>query len=148
MLLELSQVRQNLLCFAPHTQISHSVTQLLSDFFFRKDSEGIFHLFWEPLLSRQKIKRFLQTKKLTTFYIPGFRGKSQAHASKGTHPGEGIPTVQHCKSFPKLSGERSHPSNKLDSSCGCQGGLYQVETIREGMVTCIVWAIDDSSQIS
>lgn len=147
MLLELSKVRQNLLCFAPHPDqpFSHPSPEW---FFFRKGSEGIFHLFWEPFLSRQKIKRFVQNKKVTLFYIPDFRRKSQAHASKGTPPGEGIPTVQHCKSFPKLSGERSSPSNKLESSCGCQGGLYQVETIREGRVTCIVWAIDDSSQIS
>lgn len=62
MLLELSQVRQNLLCFAPHTQISHSVTQLLSDFFLGRTLKEFFISSENPFFQGKRLRGFSRLK--------------------------------------------------------------------------------------
>lgn len=91
--------------FASYTQISHRVTQLLSDFSGRAlkkfcvSSEN--HNSCPLFQGKKQIRRFVQTKQATTscFWL---HNKIVSKCEERHTPGEGIATVQYCKSSPRF----------------------------------------------
>lgn len=137
MLLELFQVRKNLLCFAPYPDqtFSHPAPEW---FFLGRTLKEFFFSSENPFFQGKRLRGLSRFKKPpgSTFLSSE---ENRKHMQVRAHTlGKACPLSSTANHFLSSLGKGVMPANKLESSCGCQGGLFQVETIREGMVTCIV----------